>query len=117
MKKLEFEHLSNLLQTDSRTARLAKPGFCRMWSQQAIKVAREFRAANQVSFIIEAREKEVQTFLFHTFLRFLGEETYLADGTGTADFDPFYGQEIEAPHLLSSRIDALQYYDLADEPR
>lgn len=112
-----FKSLVEQITTDPVAARSARPGLCRVWTAEAIRVAKNFRHQNQVAFRLEAREKELEPFFWHTFLRLCLENTlYICDGPGTAAYPPFFGLESQAPHLQNSSIDPIQYYDLDDEP-
>lgn len=99
-----------------RLTLVAKPGPCRVWTREAIIVAKDFRRKKNLDFRLEAREKELESFLLHTFLRICWDEVlYVCDGAGTITYPPFFGLESEAIHLQNSHIDPIQFYDLDDE--
>lgn len=88
-------------------------GNCRVWSKEVILAIREFNKQYGVNILAEAREAEVEPFLFHTFVRLniAQEEFYLFDGIGTAKFSPYFGPEEDAPdHLKKNKPDIINYY-------
>jgi hypothetical protein len=116
MNRQEFLQLETILTSEQRVIASAVIGWCRIWTKEAISVVKKYREETGLQFKIEAREVEIEPFLFHTYLRLLTTtEAYVCDGTGTASYKPFFGLETEAAHLLPSTVDPIQYYLLSDE--
>lgn len=106
-----FYQLYNTLKESPQLATVQKRGFCRIWSGRARDVIRQFISENNYDWRVEAREVQIESCLFHTFLRLIcGDQSYVLDGTGVSDFPEYFGPESEAPrHLLNSSRDWIDY--------
>ena len=96
-----------------RVQAVSQRGNCRKWSREAILELIKIGNENDIHITTEARETEVEPFLFHTFVRFYinEDDPYLFDGTGVSKFNPYFGPESKAPnHLQNSTHDMINYY-------
>ena len=117
MKDADCITLGFELENNELTRSKARIGLCRVWTRDAIEVAKKFRFDHSLIFSLEAREVDPEPGFSHTFLRVLAEglENYVFDGTGTGSHSPFFGKEADAPHLQDSHLDLIHYYLLNDE--
>jgi hypothetical protein len=106
MENITYNSIIYCIETKPNIQDITKIGLCRVWT----KAAMEYIKSNFPNVLVEAREVDLEPDLQHTFLRMSinGQRPFLADGIGSAKYQPYFGFEDEAPtHLQNSRSDVI----------
>ena len=109
-----LEKLRHDFSEDPILEKRTKPGNCRAWAGRVLNLVDQL---NEQGLSAEAREVELEPYLFHTFVRLnFGQESYLWDGVGAGGYEPYFGPEDQAPeHLRYSNLDWIsKIRDLGD---
>lgn len=111
--KEDYQYIYQKINEDPNLKQASSLGNCRIWTRGILLIIHELNKNNDYNIIAEARESQIEPFLFHTFIRLSldGECFYLFDGIGTIKLDPYFGPEDEAPeHLKKNRSDIINSY-------
>lgn len=109
-----LKELGLYLFSNQYVQREAVLGNCRNWTRCAFVETYRWNHQYKLLLTVEAREKEVERWVNHTFLRVtLDNLSYIYDGSGTAKLNSWWGEE-RGSWYENSNFDISNYY-LLDE--
>jgi len=110
-----FSLLTGKIDEDPAVRENQKPGLCRPWSDAVMDVIEKEARKIPNGIAAEARQVQLEPFLWHTFVLLTIDGVQYVDSIGTEGYPPYRGLLAEAPeYLQQSAVDPINIYRSLD---